>query len=167
MDALELAMRANAIGVKLEMVNGLPIWEGMPSWQHQETIDRIRESLPRAQGSPKPGKCACLHKSDIYIRFPDGSFKRPDVAVFCREPAPEERRTAVTLIPEAVIEVISEGYEVKDIEIGPSFYLMHGVKDVIVFNPATGVVSHIRKDGRAQHLSPVVLALECGCTVTV
>lgn len=133
MDVLELAMRADKVGIKLKMVNGMPTWEGMPSWQHQDTIDRIRESLPRASQLNAGSGCACLHKSDI----------------------------------EAVIEVVSEGYESKDLELGPHFYLMHGVKDVVVFDPGTGFVLHIRKDGRKHLISPVKLHLECGCDVTV
>lgn len=42
------------------------------------------------------------------MQFPDGSLRRPDVAIFCREP--DEQDDAITLVPEAVIEVVSKGY---------------------------------------------------------
>lgn len=45
MDLLELAARADAIGVKIEVMNGLPIWEAFPNWKHQ-AIDRIYSLSP-------------------------------------------------------------------------------------------------------------------------
>ncbi len=42
------------------------------------------------------------------MQFPDGSLRRPDVAIFCREP--DEQDDAITLVPEAVIEVVNKGY---------------------------------------------------------
>jgi hypothetical protein len=41
----------------------------------------------------------------------------------------------ITLVPEAVIEVISKGCEAKDLEIGPPFCLSQGAKDVVMFDP--------------------------------
>ena len=67
------------------------------------------------------------------------------MAIFCKQPPVAERKTAVTTIPEAVIEVVNEGCEAKDLVLGPAFYLMHGVKDVVILDPATGVVLHLRK----------------------
>jgi Uma2 family endonuclease len=99
------------------------------------------------------------------VSFSDRSLKRPDVAIFCREP--DEQEDAITLIPEAVIEVVSKGYEAKDLEIGPPFYLSRGVKDVIVFDPTSLLVLHARRDGTTRQVSPQVIDLECGCTVTV
>jgi hypothetical protein len=49
--------------------------------------------------------------------YPDGSLKRPDISIFCHEP--EEQDDAISLVPEAMIEVVSRGYEAKDLEIGP------------------------------------------------
>jgi len=106
-----------------------------------------------------------LHAADVYIAFADGSLKRPDISIFCREPDEEEE--AITLVPEAVIEVVSKGYEAKDMEIGPQFYLAQGVKDVVVFNPYTLLVLHVRRDGVKRHLSSVTLTLECGCGCVV
>ena len=116
-------LRADALGIRLEMVAGLPIWEPHPVYKHQKEVDRIRSSLTSN---------ACVHTANVYVSFPDGSLKRPDISIFCQEPAEQEE--AVTLVPEAVIEVISKGYEAKDLEIGPQFYLAQGVKDAVVFN---------------------------------
>ena len=113
----------------------------------------------------KTSSCLCIHYTDIYIRFPDGSFKRPDISIFCQEP--NEQDTAVTLVPEAVIEIISEGYEAKDLEINPNFYLSQGVKDVIVHDPQTGFTFHARRDKRKRYTSTQTFRLECGCEVTV
>jgi len=70
-------------------------------------------------------------------------------------------------VPEAVIEVISKGYEAKDLEIGPGFYLSQGVKDIVVFDPYTLVVLHVRRDGAERTVSPVTIELECGCSCVV
>jgi len=70
-------------------------------------------------------------------------------------------------VPETVIEVVSKGYEAKDFEIGPSFYLSQGVKDVVVFDPATLLVLHVRRDGVTRAVSPQLIELECGCSCEV
>ncbi len=106
-----------------------------------------------------------MHLADVYVQFPDGSLKRPDISIFCREPDEDDR--AITLVPEAVIEVISRGYEAKDSEIGPYFYLSQGVKDVIVFDPDTLFVLHVRAGGASRHVSPLNIQLQCGCRCTV
>lgn len=41
-------MQANELGVRLEIVGGLPIWESHPVLKHQRAVDRIRASI-RAQ----------------------------------------------------------------------------------------------------------------------
>lgn len=66
-----------------------------------------------------------------------------------------------------MIEVVSKGYEAKDLEIGPRFYLSQGVKDVVVFDPYTLLVLHVRKDGARRRISPVEISLECGCDCAV
>jgi Uma2 family endonuclease len=106
-----------------------------------------------------------VHASDVYVQFPDGSLKRPDIAIFCREP--DEQEDAITLVPEAVIEVVSRGYEAKDLEIGPPFYLAQGVKDVIIFDPTSLLVLHARRNATLRFTSPHAMVLECGCSVTV
>lgn len=153
-------LRAEELGIRLEIVAGLPIWEATPVYRHQRAIDRIRATI-----RPGATACACIHVSDVYIAFPDGSLKRPDISLFCREP--EQLDDAVTLIPEAVIEVVSKGYEAKDLEIGPGFYLGQAVKDVIVFDPLTLLVLHARRDGTRRLTSETEIVLECGGVVRV
>ena len=160
-------LRADKLGIRLEMVAGLPIWERSPVYKHQKAVDHIRATIRRASVSSDVGQEACqgIHTANVYINFPDGSLKRPDISIFCREP--EEEEEAITLMPEAVIEVISKGYEAKDLEIGPQFYLSQGVKDVVVCNPYTLVVLHVRRDQVQRHVSPVDLTFACGCRCTV
>ena len=158
---LKQLLEADAIGLRLEWVGGLPLWEAQPTYRHQKAVDRIRQSIRPKEGA----SCACGHVADVYVRFPDGSYKRPDIAIFCREP--EELDEAITLLPEAVVEVVSRGYEAKDLEIGPRFYLSQGVKDVVVFDPYTLLVLHLRRDGASRYVSPVELELEAGCLLTV
>ncbi len=151
-------VRAEELGIRLEIVAGLPIWEAAPALRHQRAVDRIRASI-----GPRPGtNCACVHVADVYVAFPDGSLKRPDISLFCREPT--ELDEAITLIPEAVIEVVSKGYEAKDLTIAPGFYLSQGVKDVVVFDQTTLAVIHSRRDGTKRLLSEVEIELECGCS---
>jgi len=157
-------LRADELGLRLEIVGGIPIWEPSPLYKHQKAVDRIRSSIRKSPaGSQNP--CDCVHAADVYISFPDGSLKRPDISIFCREP--EEEEEAIRLVPEAVIEVISRGFEAKDLEIGREFYLRQGIKDVIVFNPYTLEVLHARRDRSLVHQSEVALELLCGCTASV
>ena len=157
-------LRADELGVRLEMVGGLPIWEPSPVYKHQKAVDRIRATI-RPSLAVSQTACACVHAADVYVSFPDGSLKRPDVSIFCREPQEDEE--AITLVPEAVIEVISKGFEAKDLEIGREFYLRQGVKDVVVFNPYTLDVLHARSEQSWMHHSEVELELLCGCLVRV
>jgi Uma2 family endonuclease len=152
-------LRAEELGIRLEIVRGLPIWEAHPSPRHQRSVDRIRATIRPADNTST--HCACVHLADVYVAFPDGSLKRPDVSIFSRDP--DETDEAVTLVPEAVIEVVSKGYEIKDLEIAPGFYLSQGVKDVVVFDPASLLVLHARASETKRHTSPVELDLECGC----
>lgn len=154
---------ADEVGIKLEIVQGLPVWEFMLSPMYTIRSKRIDRSI-RPDPSSDSG-CGCHSLEDVSIKFPDGSIRRPDIAVFCR--LPEETRTSTTLVPEAVIELVSPGSELKDLQLSPSYYLNQGVKDVIVYTPETEVVEHFRRNGRAMHRSPVDIALECGCLVTV
>ncbi|HEX6383122.1 MAG TPA: Uma2 family endonuclease [Anaerolineae bacterium] len=158
---------ADELGIRLEIVGGLPIWEPSPPYKHQKAVDRIRATVTNAPTTSEleNDECNCLHVAGVYVSFPDGSLKRPDISLFCQEP--EEEEEAITLVPEAVIEVVSKGYEAKDLEIGPPFYLAQGVKDVVVFNPYTLVVLHVRQDQAARHISPVEIEFLCGCHCVV
>ena len=159
-------VQADELGLRLEIVGGLPIWEPHPVLKHQRAVDRIRATIvPSSSTDGGEGGCACVHIADVYVSFPDGSLKRPDISVFCREPDEEEE--AVSLVPEAVIEVISKGYEARDLEIGPRFYLSQGVKDVVVFDPYTLLVLHVRRDRVTRQVFPVAIDLECGCRCQV
>jgi Uma2 family endonuclease len=155
-------LQASELGIRLEIVNGLPIWEAQPVYRHQKHVERIVQGIEKG----KDTECACVHALDVYIQFPNG-LKRPDISIFCQEPSEEEQDSALTMIPEAVIEVVSKGYEAKDLEIGPPFYLSQGVKDVIVFDPLTLLVLHVRRDNTVRQVSPVTIDLECGCQVLV
>jgi len=150
--------------IKLEITGGVPTWRLRPSPRHQKVIDRIRASI-----APLPDRasgCGCFHLSDVQLRFPDGSFKRPDIAIFCVEPPDIDESWAQ--VPEAVIEVISLEYEEKDLSTNPPWYLAQGVKDVLVLDPRTTRVTHF-SHGRAVHetTSPCTVELHCGCRVTV
>ena len=155
-------LQASELGIRLEIVNGLPIWEAQPVYRHQKHVERIVQGIEKLEDS----ECTCVHAVDVYVQFPNG-LKRPDISIFCREPSEEEQDSALTMIPEAVIEVVSKGYEAKDLEIGPPFYLSQGVKDVIVFDPLTLLVLHVRRDKTVRQVSPVTVDLECGCRVLV
>lgn len=157
-------LQADELGIRLEIVNGLPIWEAQPVYRHQKQIDRIVRSVqPRHED---PDACGCIYVLDVYIQFAAG-LKRPDIAILCQEPPEDQQDSVLTLIPEAVIEVVSKGYEAKDLEIGPPFYLSQGVKEVVVFDPATLLVLHVRQDRVTRQVSPVEIELECGCRLTV
>ena len=159
----EMMAYTHDLGIRLEIVGGIPVWEGQPVLKHQRAVDRIRASIRRTDSGG--AGCGCVHYYDLAVRFPDGSQKRPDIAIFCREPVEEE--SEVTLVPEAVIEIISRGYEAKDLQIGVPFYLAQGIRDVIVFDPYTLKVLHFRPDKTEETTSPVEIALECGCVCTV
>ena len=158
-------LQADELGIRLEIVAGLPLWEAKPVLKHQRAVDRIRDSIQKDTDRNHATGCGCYHYADVYVAFPDGSLKRPDVSLFCREP--EEEEEAITLLPEAVIEIISKGYEIKDLEIAPRFYLSQGVKDILIFDPYTLFVLHVRRDKTVQHISPVTIRLECGCTCRI
>jgi Uma2 family endonuclease len=152
-------LTADQLGIRLEVVNGLSIWEAQPLYKHQKAVERIAQAI-RQSGKA----CARVHAMDVYVQFPNG-LKRPDISIFCREPSEEEQESA--LIPEAVIEVVSKGYEAKDLETGPPFYLSQGAKDGVVFAPSTLPVLHVRHGKAERRVSPVEIALQCGCAVTV
>lgn len=154
-------LRAEELGIKLEIAGNLAIWEASPVYKHQKAVDRIRESFKQLSAS----ECECLDVADVYVSFPDGSLMRPDISVFCTEPTEEEE--AITQVPEAVIEVVSKRYEAKDLEISPPIYLANGVKDVVVFDPYSMDVVHFTADGVARSSSPTRIELACGCSCEV
>ena len=149
----------------LVLGNGRRIWEASPSPYHQMLIDDIRASIrPLALVEDQPS-CGCHHISDAYIRLPDSSLVRPDIAIFCA-PLPRQRN-ALRIIPAAVIEVISPNYETKDTEDLPPVYLANGVLDVIVVDSEQHRVLRFDADGQTIADSPTTLSLRCGCRVTI
>ncbi len=162
-DVMKAMSDADAAGVKLEVHQGLPIWEFSPSPLHVMEAERISQSVKKSEN--ENSNCGCFRYQDMSIRFGDGSVRRPDIAIFCTRPEPTQEATS--LIPGAVIEVVSPGSEIKDLELSPSFYLAQGVMDVVAFDPRTGNVIHFRKDGRTLQQTPVTIELQCGCVVTV
>ena len=160
---LDQLLREGAI--RLEITGGVPTWEAFPGTRHQRMIDRIRASIEPAPNKEGAEGCNCVHIADVLIRFGDGSIKRPDIAVFCEEPP--EQDEALTMIPQAVVEIISLGYEYKDVALNPQFYLAQGVLDVVVVDPRSGAVTHYRTSEVANHRAPVTLDLQCGCKCTV
>jgi Uma2 family endonuclease len=161
--SLDRLLRADELGIRLEIVNGLAIWEAQPLYRHQKHVERIAQSIRPAD---RDAECGCIHALDVYIQFPNG-LKRPDISIFCREPSDEEQDRALTLIPEAVIEVVSPDYEAKDLEIGPPFYLSQGVKDIVVFDPRTLLVLHVRHGQATRAVAPQDIGLQCCCRVSV
>lgn len=153
---------ADEFGVRLEMVDGQPFWEFQPNYDHQDRIFRMQVSIRR---DPDAGSdCGCFQASDVGIVFPDGSIRRPDIAIFCRQP---ERRELITLIPEAVVEIVSQRSREKDLKTSPPWYLDIGVKDVLVDDPFTEDIHHFRRDGERRFKTGQTVRLECGCLVDV
>ena len=161
-DLWEFLHRAEEIGLKLEITDTGITWETMPGFRHQELVGNIFGAINPAT---KEGKCECIRAMDVYIRFPSGVVKRPDISIFCRRPEQEEG--FVKMVPEAVIEITSPDYEAKDLIAGPPLYLANGVKDVVVLHRAKNEVRHTDAVGTQTHASPITLTLACGCQVTV
>jgi Uma2 family endonuclease len=152
--------------LRLERTAGVPTWEPMPGARHQKTIDRIRATIKPLTDMPlNDSACACVHLSDVLVRFTEGSFRRPDIAIFCEDPP--EVDEALNIVPAAIIEIVSVGYEYKDLALGAPFYLGQGIADVIVHDPRSGMVTHFRPSGTNVYQSPVTLELRCGCSCEV
>ncbi|WP_129629328.1 Uma2 family endonuclease [Candidatus Oscillochloris fontis] len=168
-DIAELIAQTDAskAPVRLEYVRGHAKWEASPASRHQKALQRIERSLHPIPGHP--GGCGCFALADTLIRFgdPDRSIKRPDLAIFCSEPPDSDE--ALEIIPAAVVEVISLGYEEKDLgPDGAPFYLAYGVQDVVITDPRNGQVYHERPGcPRRMLTAPVSIDLACGCRVTV
>ncbi len=157
----QLMDAADEVGIKLEMVQGVPTWEAWPASRHQITLQKVANSL-RCSPNRDSG-CGCSGIQDVYVRFPDGSIKRPDLSIFCVEPPIQDE--TLEIVPDAVVEIVSKGYEKKDLETGPPFYLSQGVKDVVVVNPYDGKVYYHTADGTRELASPTKIVLTCGCSL--
>jgi hypothetical protein len=151
--------------IKLEITSGVPTWEVSPNIIHQETIDLIRASIEPAKGNKNSEKeCGCFHYSDIHNRSKDGSLKRPDIAIFGEKPPKQD---AITMIPQAIIEVVSPGYEYKDIALNPQFYLAQDTDDVVIVDPRSEAVTHYYASEVTNHRAPVMIDLQWGCRCTI
>jgi Uma2 family endonuclease len=93
------------------------------------------------------------------------SLKRPDIAILCTDPPDQD--DALTIIPDAVIEIVSRGYEYKDVMLNPPFYLAQGVQDVVIYDPTAAFVSHHTRTGVKHYYAPVQLGLGCGCDCAI
>lgn len=153
--------------VRLEYVRGRTKWEASPASRHQKALQRIERSLRPIPDHPDG--CGCFTLADTLIRFadPDRSIKRPDLAIFCVEPPDSDE--ALEVVPAAVVEILSLGYEDKDLgDDGAPFYLAYGVQDVLIFDPRTGDVFHDTPGSERRTLTaPVTIDLRCGCRLTV
>ncbi|PDW00989.1 hypothetical protein CJ255_19870 [Candidatus Viridilinea mediisalina] len=98
-------------GVRLEITGGRTTWEAAPGALHNGVVDDIRQNLTRH--NPATAACGCYHIAATYIEFAPGLLRRPDIAVFCVKP-PRPDGAITGIIPGAVIEVLSQGYEQKD-----------------------------------------------------
>ncbi len=164
----ELILQTDASGapVRLEYVHGRLKVEASPASRHQMVAKAIEASLRPIPG--QSGGCACYSLQDVLIRFPgpDPSLKRPDIAIFCTKPPDIDE--ALDVLPAAVIEILSVGYEDKDLgPDGAPFYLAFGI-EVLVVDPRGNVVRQYRPDQRLAMIpTPATIDLRCGCRVTL
>jgi Uma2 family endonuclease len=162
-NGLDLDQLLDARAVKLEITGGVPTWEASPGLRHQWMVQLIERSI--RPSSDTDGECGCISVADVLIRFKDGSLKRPDISIFCTLPPLQDE--ALSVVPQAVVEVISPGYEYKDVELNPRFYLAQGIDDVLIVDPRSGAVTHYRTAEENTHRAPVTVDLQCGCQCTV
>ncbi|MCI5139412.1 MAG: Uma2 family endonuclease, partial [Candidatus Electrothrix sp. AR1] len=57
-------LQASELGIRLEIVNGLPIWEAQPVYRHQKHIERIVQGIEQLDTS----ECECVHAVDVYVQ---------------------------------------------------------------------------------------------------
>ena len=43
--------QAAELGIRLEIVNGLPLWEAQPVYRHQKAVERIAQSIRPTAGT--------------------------------------------------------------------------------------------------------------------
>ncbi len=143
-------------GVRLEITGGRTTWEAMPGALHNGVVDDIRQNLTRL--NPPDAPCGCFHIADTYIEFAPNLLRRPDIAIFCtRPPRPDGALTGI--IPGAVIEVLSSGYEHKDRD-AVALYLGYNVHDVILVDPRRCTL-----EWHTYNQPPRLLDLPAACTV--
>lgn len=150
--------------VRLEITGGLPTWEAMPGALHNGVVDDIRQALTRMNIDNHT--CGCYHIADTYIQFGASLLRRPDIAIFCeRPPRPDGALNGV--IPGAVIEILSAGYEQKDRDAIP-LYLAAGIVDVILVDPRTNSAErHTINEATVTNGLPITWRLSMGCTLDI
>jgi Uma2 family endonuclease len=134
----------------------------MPGALHHGVVDDIHQGLTRLNiDNPS---CACYHIADTYIQFGPKLLRRPDIALFCtRPPRPDGALTGI--IPGAVVEVLSVGYEQKDRDAVP-LYLSAGVQDVLLVDPRANSAERHTKDAPPLVAPlPVQWRLFMGCVI--
>ena len=104
---VKLIESVNGDGVRLEYVAGTPYWEMMPGARHHDALMSIWSRLTNERKGSSD--CGYFPYVELTLGFPDGSVKTPDLSIFCKRPT--EREGLVHLIPEAVVEIVSPGYE--------------------------------------------------------
>ena len=151
-------------GVRLEITGGMPTWEALPGALHNGVVDDLRQNLTR-HNAPNAA-CGCHHIADTYIQFAPNLLRRPDIAIFCTKP-PRPDGAISGLIPGAVIEVLSVGYEQKDRD-AVALYLGVGVLDVLLVDPRRRTVEWQRSDQPPQLLElPAMCRLQMGCLLPI
>jgi hypothetical protein len=149
-------------GVRLEITGGVPTWEAQPGALHNGVVDDIRQSLTRH--NPADAACGCHHIADTYIEFAPSLLRRPDIAIFCAKP-PRPDEAISGLIPGAIIEVLSAGYEQKDHD-AVALYLAAGVQDVLLVDPRRRTLEwHRHAEPRQLLALPTTCVLQMGCTL--
>lgn len=151
-------------GVRLEITGGMPTWEAMPGALHNGVVDDIRQNLTRYNAPDAP--CGCHHIAATYIEFAPTLLRRPDIAIFCTKP-PRPDGAITGLIPGAVIEVLSVGYEQKDCD-AVALYLNAGVHDVLLVDPRQQTVAWHCCTRAVQLLTlPTTCTLQMGCRLPI
>ena len=148
--------------VRLEVTGGVTTWEAMPGALHNGVVDDIRTEITRLNIGNQD--CGCYHIADTYLQLTPTLLRRPDIAIFCeRPPRPDGAITGV--IPGAIIEILSAGYEQKDRD-AVALYLSAGVQDVVLVSPCANTVELYRAGVAMQRLpTPTTQTLLMGCVV--
>ena len=123
--------------VKVELTDGVPTWEAPFTLLHQRTV-------ADSPVIPPSGTEGCHAIQNAYVRFPEGSFRSPDLAIYDRDVPDTDGATDVILV--VALEVLSPGFEFKD-RMAVPFYLAQGVSDVVLVDPHTGEVVHATPRG--------------------
>ena len=98
---------AREAGLKIEIA---------PSMIHQEDLGEIYKGT-RQGARALEGGCGCFARFDALVRFSEGSYRRPDISIFCTRPP--RLRAVATQVPTAVVEALSPSSMVKDTVLSP------------------------------------------------